>query len=464
MQVNKAEITFDLNFLSKQVNDAYERLRQIQTPDQDIVRKIDTCDVLTRSLQKRLESYLSLRESLNNDVNNDDRQSVRSKISCRSSISRRSIKSSILSFKRADAAADLAAKQIELDAFQAKAKHREETSRLEAELARRKAQLEQMEINEQIQIANARLNVYQEIDKEEQARFVETQPVAEDVDGRNMSTRNSARPISFPGPANPCLQPLSQSPHGYSSQQANYDTRRINHDPPLPRKSLENSEPYHKHLYQQPSNPRIESTPRSDNTAASAAAIAAAITDSISMSRLPVPEPIIFKGEPIEYSDWKFSFYALVDRKCISASDKMYYLRRYIEGPAEEAICGLFLHSSEEAYDRAWKILDERFGHPFVITKAYRSKLHQWPKIHSKDYRGLQRFADFLSSIEAAMNSIQSLNILNDYTENQKLLAKLPDWLISRWNREVNAHLKETKVYPDFKTFASFVSEEANLG
>ena len=395
MQVNKAEITFDLNFLSKQVNDAYERLRQIQTPDQDIVRKIDTCDVLTRRLQKRLESYLSSRESLNDDANNDDRQSVRSKISCRSSISRQSIKSSILSVKRADAAADLAAKQIELDAFQAKAKHREETARLEAELARRKAQLEQMEINEQIQIANARLNVYQEIDKEEQARFVENQPVAEDVDERNMNTRNSTRPISFPGPANPCFQPLSQSPHDYSSQQANYDTSRINHETPLPRKSLENSEPYHKHLYQQPSNPRIESTPRSDNTAASPAAIAAAITDSISMSRLPVPEPIIFKGEPIEYSDWKFSFYALVDRKCISASDKMYYLRRYIEGPAEEAICGLFLHSSEEAYDRAWKILDERFGHPFVITKAYRSKLQQWPKINPKDYRGLQRFADF---------------------------------------------------------------------
>ena len=62
------------------------------------------------------------------------------------------------------------------------------------------------------------------------------------------------------------------------------------------------------------------------------------------------------------------------------------------------------------------------------------------------------------------MNSVQGLYILNDYTENQKLLAKLPDWLISRWNRKVNAHLKETKVYPDFKMFVSFISEEANLG
>ena len=117
MQVNKVEITFDLDFLSKQVNDAYERLRQTETPEQDIERKIDTCDNLTRSLQKRLESYLPSRESLNNDVNNDDRQSVRSKTSCRSSILRHSIKSSILSVKRAHAAVDLAAKQIELDAF-----------------------------------------------------------------------------------------------------------------------------------------------------------------------------------------------------------------------------------------------------------------------------------------------------------------------------------------------------------
>ena len=189
MQINEDERTFDLNFLSKQVNEAYERLPQVQTPDQDIVRKIDTCNVVTRSLQKKLESYLSSRELLNNDV----RQSVRSKISCRSNISRRSTKSSILSVKRADAAADLAAKQIELDAFQAKAKHKEETARLEAELARRKAQLEQMEIKEQIQIANARLKVYQEIDKEEEARFVDNQSVAEDVDERNRELKQTRR-------------------------------------------------------------------------------------------------------------------------------------------------------------------------------------------------------------------------------------------------------------------------------
>ena len=34
-------------------------------------------------------------------------------------------------------------------------------------------------------------------------------------------------------------------------------------------------------------------------------------------------------------------------------------------------------------------------------------------------------------SIETAMQTIKDLTILNDYMENKKLLAKLPDWLIS---------------------------------
>ena len=39
--------------------------------------------------------------------------------------------------------------------------------------------------------------------------------------------------------------------------------------------------------------------------------------------------------------------------------------------------------------------------------------------------------------------------------ENQKLLAKLPDWLISRWNREATREMKQQKRYPDFKTFTA---------
>ena len=138
-------------------------------------------------------------------------------------------------------------------------------------------------------------------------------------------------------------------------------------------------------------------------------------------------------------------------------------MKRYVSGPAKEAISGLFLQNSTEAYERAWKILDERFGHPFVVAKAYRDKLQRWPRIGVKDHTGLRRFADFLYSIEIAMQTVRDLGVLNDYMENQKLLSKLPEWLISRWNREATSKMKKDGEYPDFKTFTSFVNAEADF-
>ena len=69
----------------------------------------------------------------------------------------------------------------------------------------------------------------------------------------------------------------------------------------------------------------------------------------------------------------------------------------------------------------------------------------------------------FLISVETAMQVIENLNVLNDHMENQRLLTKLPHGLVSRWKREVTKRMKEEKKYPDFKTFKTFVSAEADL-
>ena len=135
----------------------------------------------------------------------------------------------------------------------------------------------------------------------------------------------------------------------------------------------------------------------------------------------------------------------------------MYYLKRYVSGSAKQAIGGLFLQNSSEAYEQA----DERFGQPFIVTKAYRDKLQEWPKIGAKDHKGLREFADFF--IETAMQTIKYLTILNDHMENQKLLAKLPDRFTSQTNREATRERKEQKRYPAFKTFTAFINAEADL-
>ena len=83
------------------------------------------------------------------------------------------------------------------------------------------------------------------------------------------------------------------------------------------------------------------------------------------------------------------------------------------------------MQNASEAYERTWNILDERFGHPFIVTKAYRDKLQRWPKIGARDAQGLRKFADFLLSVETAMQVVQDLNVFNNYMENQKLLTKI---------------------------------------
>ena len=111
-----------------------------------------------------------------------------------------------------------------------------------------------------------------------------------------------------------------------------------------------------------------------------------------------------------------------------------------------------------------WSIQDERLGHPFVVTNAYKDKLPKWPKIGIKPSSPkFQKICLFLNKCGNSYAITGNLNALNDCMENQKLLTKLPDWLVSRWNREATGRMKDEKKYPDFKNFATFISAEADL-
>lgn len=155
------------------------------------------------------------------------------------------------------------------------------------------------------------------------------------------------------------------------------------------------------------------------------------------------------------------SFQMLIERKNIPVSEKIYYLRKYIGGPARKAVESYFLLGTDTAYHAAWNTLEERYGSPFMIAKAFRDKLLLWPKIGTKDSAELREFADFLRGCEAAMFQIKSLEVLNDCSENQRMLSKLPDWLTERWNRIVTEIEEECGSFPTFISFVDFVTKEA---
>ena len=212
------------------------------------------------------------------------------------------------------------------------------------------------------------------------------------------------------------------------------------------------------HTVQQPPPAKPHSVP-ADNTASLVKILAEAIT----ANRLPIPEPPIFTGDPLKFNLWKASFQTLIERKNIPTVEKIFFLQNYVGGVAKEAIEGYFLSDTEESYLAAWDLLNERYGDSFIIAKAFRDKLHAWPRIAPRDSVELRRFVDFLRSCEVALAQNVHLKVLNDAMENQFLITKLPDWLMNGWNRAATQYQLLYRNFPNFSYFVTFLNQEASI-
>ena len=156
------------------------------------------------------------------------------------------------------------------------------------------------------------------------------------------------------------------------------------------------------------------------------------------------------------------SFITLFDRKPLPVSEKMFYLKNDLAGEALKAVEGFFYRDSENAYNGVWKVLQDRYGNPFIIQKAFCDKLIKWPKVSTNDPLALREFADFLQSCTDAVPYVRGLAILNDCEENHKLLKKLPEWIV-RWSGIVVDELDTSGIYPDLACFTVFLSREARI-
>ena len=184
---------------------------------------------------------------------------------------------------------------------------------------------------------------------------------------------------------------------------------------------------------------------------------------SQTISRLPVPEPEIFSGDPLKFPEWQNSFMTLIDSRGIPEDERIYYLRKYTSGDAKDCIQGFLSLCSPEAYEEGLALLKERFGSDFSLSNSYQEKLRKWPKVNNHDRKGLQKFSDYLNQVAVAKRSIHSLRFLDNDMENRILLLKLPEWCRQRWSRKVSEIKKRTLNYPTFEVFAEFVKDESDI-
>nr|XP_054599707.1 uncharacterized protein LOC129164253 [Nothobranchius furzeri] len=423
------ELIDRVEYASAEVKQVYDELRSHETPDADTRRRVDTCDAVSQKIIRLTQEKLAAEED--EELSeilvhwSDKGSSFNSATSQRSksSNSRQSRSSSKLSVKRQEAAAELAATEATLKIMEEMESERKALEILEAEnaekqkaLEQKRRELERLETVKKMNAAKARLKVYNEEGNSDEE--------ISDI----LHERSKRRNVTS--------EPNNQFAH-----------LQLN----------ANAEPFD--MPQANSRAQTRESKHEDSTIT----LAQALAESIHISRLPVPEPTVFNGDPLKYNDWKLSFQMLIDRKNIPVNEKIYYLRKYVGGPARKAVESYFLLGTERAYYSAWNILEERYGSSFVITKAFRDKLTSWPRIGNKDSIELREFSDFLRGCEAAMLQVKGLEVLNDCHENQRMLSKLPDWLSARWNRKVIEIEEQDGSFPTFNHFVDFIAREAKI-
>lgn len=180
-------------------------------------------------------------------------------------------------------------------------------------------------------------------------------------------------------------------------------------------------------------------------------------------STLPAQEPPVFSGNYFDYPTFIAAFEAMIDKKVDSQRDRLYFLCKYTSGKAHEVIKGFLTWNSNRGYEEARKLLAQRFGSPFRVAEAYKSRLRSWSQIAEGDDAALQDFSDFLVRCEGAMQSMKYMEELNSPRILQEISSKLPIKSGSKWCREARDILRKTDRTVSFHDLVVFVKEEADL-
>ncbi|XP_061154114.1 uncharacterized protein LOC133167369 [Syngnathus typhle] len=429
---------------SNDVQQAYEDLRKCIIPDKETRRRTDTCDTVSRQILEHAWNHLQDKDN-EQEIEWFETGSVFSlgvseacSASSRSSLSS---KSSCKSSKISEAAAELAANEATLEV-------QEQVEREERELRNLEAEYRQRLVRQKKERAQEEEQCRQRLAQQEEECAANKQVLEE--------KRRKIERLETIKKMNAAKAKLEVYKQEQGSTSDLLDLFK-DYKPKRERLTFDSKPAVTPQLIT-----RMQSsitTPKEDSTTDFAKVLA----ESFSVSRLPAPEPAVFSGDPLKYKGWKMSFQTLIGRKNIPANEKIYYLQKYVGGPAKKAIEGYFLLGTDAAYQTALDVLEKRYGSSFMVAKAFRDKLASWPNIGPKESIQLREFSDFLQGCQAAMSQIKSLEVLNDCGENQRMLSKLPDWLTARWNRRVTRMEKENETFPSFDQFVGFVTEEADI-
>ena len=87
--------------------------------------------------------------------------------------------------------------------------------------------------------------------------------------------------------------------------------------------------------------------------------------------QLPKLTISVFNGDSLQHPVWKRMFNALVDSRPLEADIKLTMLNQYVTGKPKQVVEHYLLIGTEDAYQKARSVLQERYGNCNVVSTAF---------------------------------------------------------------------------------------------
>ncbi|CAH8823423.1 unnamed protein product [Trichobilharzia szidati] len=177
--------------------------------------------------------------------------------------------------------------------------------------------------------------------------------------------------------------------------------------------------------------------------------------------RLPKFEPRYFDGNPADYPQFIKEFEVMLSGFVLNDEMKLMYLLRYCTGVAARAIqCCKFMPPNE-GYTEAMKILRQRFGKPYMISRS----IFETVKGNGSQLNdNAEELAEFLDNLMVYRNTLMSFNCVDELNSSSVLetVAKRLPVRLQRKFIKVCSRLEEEGLEPRLDDIVSLLKDSVN--
>ena len=199
-------------------------------------------------------------------------------------------------------------------------------------------------------------------------------------------------------------------------------------------------------------NPPVPVSSSASNVVASA--------DVAALMNLPKVEIQPFDGNPLEFHAFMNAFKTNVDCQCAGADAKIARLLFYTRGVAREAVRGFQIKGGEDNYQLALDRLRDTFGSEQMVTQSTIDKLTSKKAVSSP--KEMRLFSYELSNALIVLSDLKTLHEIDAQIVLKRIIARVPDWVRSKWEKRQLKAKRSTKSYLRFKDLVEFVEEVAD--